>query len=135
MSKLEIKEIDRHRNGIGGEGFTVVAFRDTEENRNMVAVVHGQQNFVSVLDTDMLAKGVVTFGFNSWRGDTYEHELRLAIRDSVYAPSAEGMKQDGWAPKEIEMYSREVPSEEWNAWYSRQAVNKRHSATAAKLKS
>lgn len=83
--KLKIKKIAHHRNGICGEPFDIVLFADKQYRpmRNMMAIIFETKTCVAVLDTDLLAGGVIEFGQNSWRGDTYEADLR-AIIDQYY---------------------------------------------------
>lgn len=89
--KINVKEIAYHRNGIGGEPFHVVLFtmRDTDSEttapdskpiiHNMMAVVFEQPYQVSVFDHDKLKQDIIGFGYNSWRGEVYERQLRQAI--------------------------------------------------------
>ena len=80
---LRIIQVARHRNGVGGEPFYAILFRDLEENPGnlMVATVFEESGAVAVLDVDLLKTEVGTeFGHNSWRGDWYEPELREAIK-------------------------------------------------------
>ncbi len=76
--KFEIKNIERHRNGIFGAPFHAVTFHDPEVGR-MFAAVFEQPNHVAVFQLDKLAAGEIGFGVNSWRGDRYEPFLRGAI--------------------------------------------------------
>ena len=81
---LKIKKIAGHRNGCCGNYFYVVLFtiKHGRKNRNMVATVFPEPGSVAVLDVDETKAGNVEFGMgNSWRGDTYEKELRQAISD------------------------------------------------------
>ena len=85
MSKLirKIKQIDYHRNGIGGEGFYAVLFSTTKDGgdkENMLATVFPAEGHCAVIDLDLVPEYGVTFGANSWRGDNYEPELRAAIK-------------------------------------------------------
>ncbi len=73
-----IEEIAYHRNGVGGNSFYVVKFTGTEGG-NMLGVVFDEPYTVAVFDRDLLAKGVIAFRENSWRGDHFEPELREAI--------------------------------------------------------
>lgn len=80
MRKLE--NVQFHRNGVGGEPFYVVTF--TENRHNMMAVIFDSTDQpanprVAVFDRDALAEGNITFGENSWRGDTYAAWLEDAI--------------------------------------------------------
>ena len=78
---VKIKEIAKHRNGVGGAPFYVVLFSDDEAGKNMMGIVFDEKNHVAVLDVDMLADGNIAFGDNSWRGDRYEPYLREAIAE------------------------------------------------------
>jgi hypothetical protein len=77
MRKITIQQIEHHRNGVAGEPFDVVKFK--EGRRKMLGVVFDDERYVAVFDRDLLAQDVITFGVNSWRGDDYESELRKAI--------------------------------------------------------
>jgi hypothetical protein len=74
---VTIEQIARHRNGVFGEPFHVVLFRDPVSRK--LAVVFGQPNHVAVLDLEHAHRGEIRFGFNSFRGDVYEPLLRDAI--------------------------------------------------------
>jgi hypothetical protein len=81
---LKITKIDRHRNGVAGEPFYVVLFREREGNqtRRMIATVFDAPGAVSVFDINELVKENIGFGEgNSWRGDHYELRLRKAITE------------------------------------------------------
>lgn len=77
-TRVRIEDIAYHRNGIVGEGFHVVLFRENRDRR--VAIVFDGRGRVAVLDRALLADGVIAAGENSWRGDSYEAGLREAIR-------------------------------------------------------
>ncbi|MEZ6129169.1 MAG: hypothetical protein R3C59_10845 [Planctomycetaceae bacterium] len=69
-----------HRNGISGAPFHVVLFEDIgDEASRKVGIVFDSLSHVAVLDVDLLAEGIITFGQNSWRGDVFEPELRQHI--------------------------------------------------------
>lgn len=76
---MKILEHVSHRNGVHGNSFNVLKFRDG--NRNMIGVVFQEHGNIAVFDFDMLAKGNIAFGENSWRGDEYEHALRKMIQE------------------------------------------------------
>ena len=57
-NKLEIVDMDTHRNGIGGMPFTVA------------------EGHTAVLSLNKLMEEDISFGSNSWRGDQYEFALR-----------------------------------------------------------
>lgn len=88
--RLVIHVIAYHRNGVGGEPFYVITFRDIEEERDMVAVLFENDapsrpgRFVNprtaVFDRSMLGNGEIAMGTNSWRGDVYDPALRDALR-------------------------------------------------------
>jgi hypothetical protein len=81
MQKLvkEIVQIEHHRNGVSGEPFHAVLFKDTQDEL-FVATVFDTRNTVAVLRVAPLStEQGVRFGYNSWRGDHFEPELRAAI--------------------------------------------------------
>lgn len=63
-----------HRNGVCGDPFDVYLFRD-EDGTAKVAVDFGGMS-VAVLDVGLLAKGDISFGSNSWRGDKFAGPVR-----------------------------------------------------------
>lgn len=85
-SQIGILRVEHHRNGVGGAPFHVVTFRDPSAAKerggsgNMVAVLFEGEGRVAVFDRDLLGRGEIGFGVNSWRGDQYEPELRRAVR-------------------------------------------------------
>jgi hypothetical protein len=79
-SSITVTVIEHHRNGISGEPFNVVLFRDNDMEANMVAIVFEAPGYVAVLDADQTAAGNVAFASNSWRGDWYAGDLREAIK-------------------------------------------------------
>jgi hypothetical protein len=84
--KIEIVDIQHHRNGVMGEPFYAITF--TEEGSRKVATVFQANWHVAVLDIDLLAAGNITFGENSWRGDNYAPQLRAAIAAKYGEPEA-----------------------------------------------
>lgn len=77
--KLRIEQLQHHRNGISGAPFDVLIFRDPHAGR-MLGIVFTEPSHVAVFHLDQLARGNITFGVNSWRGDDYEPHLRQAIQ-------------------------------------------------------
>jgi hypothetical protein len=79
--KIEVQEISYHRNGIAGEGFYAVRFRwETDRGmENFIGTVFDGRGQCAVLSLDRIAANGVAFGVNSWRGDTVEAALRVAI--------------------------------------------------------
>jgi hypothetical protein len=80
---FKIVNIQHHRNGVFGAPFYAVTF--DEGNSRKVAAVFEAAYHVAVFDLDLLAEGNITFGENSWRGDTYETRLRAAIAEYAAA--------------------------------------------------
>lgn len=78
-ANIQVKEVAFHRNGVCGEPFHVVTFKDVNEDTNMVAIVFTEPAHVAVLCMDQLPG--VAFGSNSWRGDCYEEDLRKAVEE------------------------------------------------------
>ena len=79
--KIEVKSIAYHRNGVSGIGFHAVTFtmREAGKPRDMLGIVFPERGAVAVLDTELVSKGCITFGDNSWRGDWFEADLRAAV--------------------------------------------------------
>jgi hypothetical protein len=81
--KLKIINIARHRNGVCGEPFDIVLFKDRgAEGSRKVGIVFAAPYHCAVLDVAKLAAGDIAFGSNSFRGDNYEPHLRDAITAS-----------------------------------------------------
>lgn len=76
ISKVKIAY---HRNGVGGNGFHVLTFHDSELKKDMVGIVFDEPGSVAVFDRKLLGEGVIEFGVNSWRGDSFEPALRAVI--------------------------------------------------------
>ena len=76
-----VSMVSYHRNGVNGEGFYAVLFVDFED-RQMVASVFEGKGRVAIFEVGGLSdpRTGVRFGVNSWRGDTYEAELRSTIK-------------------------------------------------------
>tara|TARA_Y100000310_G_scaffold310397_1_gene355575 strand:+ start:532 stop:879 length:348 start_codon:yes stop_codon:yes gene_type:complete len=102
--EVEIEKVEHHRNGVGGVPFYVATFRFREEApdgkwHRLVGITFNQPDFepddwgdpewgeefekgiyTAVLDIDMLAKGHIGFGHNSWRGDSFHKFIQDGIR-------------------------------------------------------
>ena len=84
--KIEVLECEYHRNGIGGEGFYAIRFRWLNREDSppcvMLAVLFDEPGQCAVIDPTMAAgdEGTVRFGTNSWRGDTFEDQLREHVK-------------------------------------------------------
>ena len=74
---IKVKKIAYHRNGISGEPFHAVVFKDRRFTG--LAVVFDESKHVAVFDLELLGKEIFEFGANSYRADLYEPELREAI--------------------------------------------------------
>jgi hypothetical protein len=75
--RLKIIEASHHRNGVSGEGFTAILFKDLSTKQTMIASLFKDSGYCAVYDVDELAKGNISFANgNSWRGDRYESALR-----------------------------------------------------------
>ena len=80
--KLNILNIDYHRNGICGAPFHAIVFRDKREKGSVkLGVVFDAPSHTALLDIGKLADCDIEFGSNSWRGDQYEPALRRAIAE------------------------------------------------------
>jgi hypothetical protein len=80
-SITNIADWDYHRNGIAGAPFHVVLFDDVgDENTRKVGILFEAAYHCAVLDVAKLGAGSIAFGFNSYRGDVFEEQLRRAVR-------------------------------------------------------
>jgi hypothetical protein len=78
--KLKIIDLAHHRNGVAGQPFDVILFKERGPGGSRkVGIVFDEPNYCAVLDINLLAAGDIKFGSNSWRGDDYEPHLRQAI--------------------------------------------------------
>jgi tetrahydromethanopterin S-methyltransferase subunit E len=75
----KIIKISYHRNGVTGVPFYVILFESLKQK--MVAIVHEEDGYVSILDVELLNAGIIEFGMNSWRCEHFEPELRKAIHE------------------------------------------------------
>jgi hypothetical protein len=74
--ETKIETVAYHRNGIAAAGFYVVLFTDDSPK---VAILFDADHHCAVLDREKLARGDIAFRSNSWRGDLYESDLRMAV--------------------------------------------------------
>jgi hypothetical protein len=81
--KIKLLSAAYHRNGISGDPFITGLF--TGQNGNTMLFVDFGESRFAVLQVDLLAKGDIEFGSNSWRGDNYAEEIR-----SLYDASLKG---------------------------------------------
>ena len=77
--KLSVQQIKYHRNGVSGEPFHVIRFRDESEG-DMLGIVFETKHHVAVFNMERLSLFDIGFGTNFWRGDHYEPHLRSAIK-------------------------------------------------------
>lgn len=90
--ELAIKDIARHRNGVGGESFHVVLFDYDTPLRHMIAILFAEHGHCAVFDVSEWLSGNIAFaGGNSWRGDIFEEQLRRAIK--VHEDAAEAFRE------------------------------------------
>jgi hypothetical protein len=80
---MEILDSAYHRNGVSGEPFEVVLFKD-DRDRQMVAILFDDSGYCAVLETELTNNGDIAFGSNSWRGDHFEGRLRDYLKTSKY---------------------------------------------------
>lgn len=77
---MYLESIDYHRNGVSGEPFRVLTFHDTEHGP-MVGIVFEAEGHCAVFNRALLGQGDIRFGYNSYRGDYYEPQLRAWIKE------------------------------------------------------
>ena len=83
-SPLKVHKCEFHRNGITGAPYHVVIFdwlEKGDQHLNMCAFVFEEAIHIAVTKIDMLAEHNVEFAKgNSWRGDSFENEIRDYIK-------------------------------------------------------
>jgi hypothetical protein len=76
---MKIEQLAYHRNGVCGQGFWTAIYTHDDAPGRFLATVFPQRGNCAVINLDLIADYGVTFGQNSWRGDTHETDLRAAI--------------------------------------------------------
>lgn len=71
---MKIIKKDHHRNGVSGEPFEVAIVEENGER--MLVVMFPEKCHTAAFNIDLLAKGDIEFGSNSYRGDYFESALR-----------------------------------------------------------
>ena len=80
-SKLQIIDMDSHRNGVSGLPFKVALVDDANESDVKVVIMFEAEGHTAVLSLNKLMDEDISFGSNSWRGDLYEEALRQEMFD------------------------------------------------------
>ena len=103
MSTIRVDEVAYHRNGVSGEGFHAVLFRERNGRRwrKFLASVFEGQGVLSVVCIDMLPEHGVNAMANAWRGDYYEPHLRRAIEAWTAERDARLLAMSGPAPHKV----------------------------------
>jgi hypothetical protein len=94
--RMNLLAIDYHRNGICGQGFWVILFRDEDKTRKLAtwfgttdpecaAEQPALQSCYSVLDVDKAAAGSIAMHngelSNAWRGDRYIDQIKAWVAE------------------------------------------------------
>ena len=77
MNKIKVQQTAYHRNGVKGNGYYLVLFKDGREDR--LAIVFEDRGNVAIINPHLINAGVIAFGEASYRCEDYEPELRQAI--------------------------------------------------------
>ena len=80
-NKLQIIDMDSHRNGVSGLPFRVALVDDANESDVKVVIMFEAEGHTAVLSLNKLMDEDISFGSNSWRGDLYEEALRQEMFD------------------------------------------------------
>lgn len=76
-NRLQILDLDFHRNGVAGRPFKVALVDDANEGDVKLVIMFEEEGYTAVLSVDKLHEDEdISFGTNSWRGDEYETALR-----------------------------------------------------------
>lgn len=83
---IELLSKSHHRNGVCGDPFDCFVFNWDDEGtkRKMLGVDFGGEAF-AVFDIDLLAKGDICFGSNSFRGDHFWEAVRCQAETMEWA--------------------------------------------------
>lgn len=82
-NKLQIIDMDSHRNGVSGLPFRVALVDDANESDVKVVIMFEAEGHTAVLSLNKLMDEDISFGSNSWRGDWYEEALRQEMYDDT----------------------------------------------------
>lgn len=75
--RLQIIDMDYHRNGVAGMPFKVALVDDADSGDVKLVIMFEQEGHTAVLSVDKLHEDEdISFQSNSWRGDEYEAVLR-----------------------------------------------------------
>ncbi len=80
-NKLQIIDMDSHRNGVSGLPFKVALVDDANESDVKIVIMFEAEGHTAVLSLNKLMDEDISFGSNSWRGDLYEEALRQEMFD------------------------------------------------------
>ena len=80
-NKLQIIDMDYHRNGVSGLPFRVALVDDANQSDVKVVIMFEAEGHTAVLSLNKLMDEDISFGSNSWRGDLYEEALRQEMFD------------------------------------------------------
>jgi hypothetical protein len=82
-NKLQIIDMDYHRNGVAGLPFKVALVDDPEQSDTKLIIIFEAEGHTAVLSLNKLMDEDISFGSNSWRGDWYEEALRQEMYDDT----------------------------------------------------
>lgn len=84
-NRLQILDLDFHRNGVAGKPFKVALVDDANEGDVKLVIMFEEEGYTAVLSVDKLHEDEdITFASNSWRGDEYE----IALRSEMWEESS-----------------------------------------------
>lgn len=110
-------KVDHHRNGISGESFYVVRFdvdNHTGGKDPMVGIVFEQPGHVAILNVADLLQGIIEFGKNSYRAESFEPMLRRLVAQFETARTP--------APEHYHIFANDVCScgKTWDQVYGKE---------------
>ncbi len=113
--QVVIERVTYHRNGISGNGFFAILFRQFN-NTPMLGVVFDEEGSVACFNRSLIGEGQIDFGQNSFRGDEFEQALRTAIAEYRIAQQTLPIEAwtGGWSPI-TDPIAEEAPLAEGNA--------------------
>lgn len=89
--RLQIIDLDLHRNGVAGKPFKVALVDDANEGDVKLVIMFEEEGYTAVLSVDKLHEDEdISFGSNSWRGDEYE----IALRSEMWGENSSSADDD-----------------------------------------
>lgn len=85
--RLQIIDLDFHRNGVAGQPFKIALVDDANEGDVKLVIMFEAEGHTAVLSVDRLHEDEdISSATNAWRGDEYEAALRSEMWNDDAVP-------------------------------------------------